>query len=464
MSNKKKVIVIKQETSLEQDIRNLLPKSKYCVELLEGKDIERTVWLDNQPSVAVMVEVREQNPEDLRLIGKVRASKPHLPIIAVSSSMASQLVVKTVQVGASDFLTRPLGIDELQIRLEKALDKGPFPPAYAIDLRHESENRYIIVFGPNQKMQEIRTLIDKVADTDVPVLITGETGTGKELVARALHSKSARRDKPFVKVNTAALPVELLESELFGFEKGAFTGAYKKNPGKFELANNGVILLDEIGELDPLLQAKLLHVLQDGQFARVGGEENLNVDARVITTTNRELEKEVECGTFRKDLYYRLNVVNIHLPPLRERKDDIPSLVKFFHEKYCLKYNKKVAKLSAVAEEFVMEYHWPGNIRELENLIKKIVAYENEKIPLLELKRKYKHGGSEPANDEEQKKNTSSLLKEVGKRAAQEAERKLIMEVLQRNHWNRKRTAEILQISYRALLYKIKLSGLDLNI
>src|SRR5207237_5840253 len=231
-------------------------------------------------------------------------------------------------------------------------------------------------------------LIDRVADTDVTVLVRGESGTGKELVARALHASSLRRDKPFVKVNCAALPTELLESELFGFERGAFTGAIQHKPGKFEFANHGTMFLDEIGDMSPPLQAKLLQVLQDGEFSRLGGKHDVHVDVRVLAATNQDLEQAVGDGKFREDLFFRLNVVSIHLPPLRDRREEIPILTEYFLKKYSVQYNKPYSEISPETMRLFMDYDWPGNVRELENLIKRAVVLGSETL----IRKEISHG------------------------------------------------------------------------
>jgi two-component system, NtrC family, response regulator AtoC len=317
-----------------------------------------------------------------------------------------------------------------------------------------------LLFGCTEKMTVVRRIIDQVADTDITVLIRGESGTGKELVAREICMRSARRDKPFVKVNCAAIPSELLESELFGFEKGSFTGAISRKPGKFEFANHGTIFLDEISEMHPTLQAKLLHVLQDREFSRLGGEEDVSVDVRVITSTNRQIEKELQNGTFREDLYYRINVVSIHLPPLRERKEDIPELSDYFLRKYSSIFDKIYQPLSKPTMNALLTYSWPGNVRELENLMKKIVVFENEESALqnLDLGSNISAPNMSASNTVDQGRVS---LKKVGKLAAQEAEKQLILKTLLETRWNRKKAADLLEISYKALLYKIKQAGLS---
>src|SRR5437660_9373852 len=244
-----------------------------------------------------------------------------------------------------------------------------------------SRRFYGELLGTSDQMREVRELIGRVADTDVTVLIRGESGTGKELVARGVHSASPRRDRAFVKVNCAALPAELLESELFGFERGAFTGAIQHKPGKFEFANHGTMFLDEISEMSPALQAKLLQVLQDGEFARLGGKHDVHVDVRIIAATNRDLERAVGSGQFREDLFFRLNVVSIFVPPLRDRREEIPMLTEYFLKKYSVQYNKPYSDISQDTIRLFMDYDWPGNVRELENLIKRAVVLATE-VPI----------------------------------------------------------------------------------
>ncbi|MBI1824580.1 MAG: sigma-54-dependent Fis family transcriptional regulator [Nitrospirae bacterium] len=330
----------------------------------------------------------------------------------------------------------------------------------------QSSNDYGHLLSHSKKMKDVLNIINQVAETNITVLVRGESGTGKELVSRTVHARSLRREKPFVKVLCAALPEGLLESELFGYEKGAFTGAHRRKPGKFEFANNGTIFLDEIGEIHPILQAKLLQVLQDGEFSRIGGETDVKVDARVIAATNKQLEKAVEDGSFREDLFYRLNVVSIHLPPLRERKEEVPVLAEYFFNKYCEQYNKKKHPLSDQTLKLLQDYDWPGNIREMENTVKRMVVLENENIILQKINEKQVESiipvpalphpliPAIQSADSETKPGFS--LKEVGKDAAGKAEKELIQTILNQTHWNRKKAAQLLQISYKALLYKIK--------
>src|SRR5215467_10037032 len=315
-----------------------------------------------------------------------------------------------------------------------------------------------IIFGRSDAMRSVRDRLNKVAGANVPVLIEGESGTGKDIIARMIHGLSPWRVGPFVKVNCPAIPGTLLESELFGYEKGAFTGAYGTKPGRVEMAHRGTLFLDEISELDLGLQSKLLQLLQDGQFCRIGAQEDKKVEVRVVCATNRKLEDEIENGTFRQDLFYRINVVNLHLPPLRERGVDIEDLAKYFLEYYNRKYNARARPLSLELIGILQKYHWPGNIRELENLIKRYVILGNEDVISSDLvSREQEYFNPEIPID------GPISLKKITRQAVRELERKVILKVLQANHWNRKQAARALSISYRALLYKIRDAGLPSN-
>ena len=315
-----------------------------------------------------------------------------------------------------------------------------------------------VIFGHSETMQSLRERMDKVASANVPVLIQGESGTGKDIIARMIHARSPWRTGPFVKVNCPAIPGTLLESELFGYEKGAFTGAYGSKPGRVELAHRGSLFLDEISELDLALQSKLLQLLQDGQFCRIGAQEDKKVEVRVVCATNRRLEEEIETGTFRQDLFYRINVVNLHLPPLRERRGDIQDLATYFLEYYNRKYNCRARALSSDLMSALQKYHWPGNIRELENLIKRYVILGNEEVISSDLVVREQEFFNPDINLD-----GPISLKKLTRQATRALERKVILKVLQAHHWNRKQTARALSISYRALLYKIREAGLPAN-
>jgi len=312
-----------------------------------------------------------------------------------------------------------------------------------------------VVFGRSHEMQSIQQRIVKIAAADVPVLIQGESGTGKEIIANLIHRYSPRESGPFVKVNCPAIPGTLLESELFGYEKGAFTGANESKPGRVEMAHRGTLFLDEISELEYGLQSKLLQLLQDGQFCRIGGQDDKKVEARLVCTTNRNLEQEIDKSTFRRDLFYRINVISLRIPALRERLTDVPILVNYFLEIYGEKYNCRVKPVSSKLMEQFQRHHWPGNVRELENLMRRYVILGSEDAIAHEVvsKRPDVWNSDIPVDG-------IVSLKKITQQATREIERKVILRVLQANNWNRKRTARALSISYRALLYKIRDVGL----
>jgi two-component system response regulator AtoC len=316
----------------------------------------------------------------------------------------------------------------------------------------------IVIFGRTANMQSIQQKLEKVAIANVPILIEGESGTGKEIITRLIHQLSPWAAGPFVKVNCPAIPGTLIESELFGYERGAFTGAYGAKAGRVEMASRGTLFLDEIGELDMDLQAKLLQVLQDGQFCRIGSQEDKRLEARVVCATNRSLEQEIATGTFRQDLFYRINVVSITLPPLRDRKGDIPELADYFLQLYNEQYGRNVPALSQQLTQKLQAYHWPGNIRELENLMKRYVILGTPDV-FANAFTKEEEGGDDFNIDIPT--NGSIYLKEVTRQAIRKIERNIILKVLQNNQWNRKKAAKALNISYRALLYKLKEAGLQ---
>jgi len=465
---------------------------EYCAEGANG--LQRVQGL--QPAV-VMLDVCLQGDDGLSLLERIREVSPGTAVIMISAFGEAGLIVKAMKQGASDFLTKPLERDEVRAAAENVLEKATLQ--WEVErlreqvLRGQLERRrseYDGVFENSPRMKAIKEMIDQVADTDATVLVWGESGVGKELVARAIHDCSPRRERPFVKVNCAALPLELLESELFGYERGAFTGAHKRKPGKFELADGGTIFLDEIGEMPLPLQAKLLHVLQDREFARLGSGRDIKVDVRVVASTNKDLEQAVAHAAFREDLYYRLNVVNILVPPLRERPEEIPILADFFWQKYTRQYNRSRIHLSRELLERFQSHVWPGNVRELENLVKRIVVLESEEFVAHELAGR--DGGASAygaVNGHARlgataEKSTGPLrespvespaspapkrapvvwnglgLKEVARRAAREAEHGVIKQVLEEVRWNRMEAARRLKISYKALLYKIQECGL----
>ena len=400
-----------------------------------------------RPSLVVLNGL-PASTDRMELLWEIKRRIPGTPVIMLSGSDEGSKSLEANERRANDPLTHHIAPHELIQTSQRLLTQN----TNSATTEPDDES---LTLGHSQAMKKLRLLVDQVADTDATVLIRGESGVGKGVVASLLHSKSFRREKPFVKINCAALPSELLEAELFGYEKGAFTGAHRRKPGKFEFAHEGTIFLDEVGELSPPLQAKILHVLQDREFSRLGGERDIHVDVRILSSTNRNLEDAVETGSFRNDLYYRLNVVSLQVPPLRERQDEIPLLAELFLKKYRGQYNRPDAKISTKTLGMFQKHHWPGNVRELENFVKRVVILRDEEFVAQEIKSPVEAAmtdWSEPI---------TGGLKEVARRAARKAERQAIQETLRQTHWNRTQAAKLLGISYKALLYKMQECGLS---
>ena len=359
--------------------------------------------------------------------------------------------LRTLSLAADHVVRKPFTVQDLERALDNALGLSSRRPVDDACARLQQE----LALWRSPKMREVRDIIEQAARVNVTVLITGETGTGKDLVARAIHEASARHGGPFVKVNCAALPRELLESELFGHERGAFTGAHQLKLGKFESADRGSIFLDEIGDLHPALQGKLMHVLQDGQFSRVGGRAAIKVDLRVLAATNQDLEGAVVSGQFREDLFYRLNVIQIRVPPLRERPEEIPLLADYFMLRYSTLFGRDPVTLPDETMQRLLRHRFPGNVRELENVIKRIVVLGDPGLSRSALPAPPARGA---AHDKiaDPARAASMSLKDISRNAAQRAERVAIRQILEQTHWNRVQAAKLLGISYRALLYKIK--------
>ena len=420
----------------------------------------------------------------LAFLNVVRKQYPFIKVIVVSADDGVDTIVEAMRLGALDFIPKPFKLQDVRISVNEALQYR----LLQMDLERKTQrtlfNDEAHFLYTSKAMAEVMETIHRVASTTVPVLITGDSGVGKELVAREIHQRSDRCNGPFVKINCAALPPNLLEGELFGFEKGAFTGAVKSKPAKFERANNGTLFLDEIGELEHGLQAKLLHVLQDGSFTRLGSNRVIKSKARIIVATNRNMELAVNQGDFRSDLYYRLNVIRVHVPPLRERPSDIMLLAEHFLAMNNEKFGKNV-EFDDETKAFIQQNHWPGNVRELQNAVSRYVVLgklgsdfelDGRQAISPDPDRSGVHFGFErgPAVDEETAGTGSQIqapalahpqdgmtLKEIGRNAARQAERKAILGVLESTRWNKSQAAKILKISYKALLYKIKDCGIE---
>ena len=469
MAERFRVLVIDDDPGIREYLKALGDRQGYQVSAAaDGEEAIASLSV-SRPDIVTLDAVLP-GMDGLETLRQLKKLIPHTPVIMLSGHGQARTIVEAMRLGASDFLRKPFEVEELELAFQKALETHALKEEVEnLRGRIRTETDTLGLLGDNPKMTEVREIIEQVADTDITVLVRGESGTGKEIVARGLYQLSGRSGRPFVKVNCAALPSELLESELFGFEKGAFTGAQKRKLGKFEYANHGTIFLDEISEMHPGLQAKLLQVLQDGEFSRLGGESDVKVDTRIIAATNRNLEEAVKEGAFREDLYYRLNVMTIHIPPLRDRLATIPLLVDTFLRKYNEEYKKNQDQVSDRILDAMMSYRWPGNVRELENMVKRVVVLGSEELVLQEL------AVSEAPAEEKSEgdaldfgalgadfSSAQSLdLKAISKRAAQTAEKRVIERVLHQTRWNRKEAAERLQISYKALLYKMKENGLS---
>ena len=449
-----------QDEKARSALRGYLRARGDVAEVRPGKDISETVRTQKPELILLEVEA------GCRLLYSLRCEFSGIPVVAIAPPLAG-LAFEAAKLGAVALLTLPIEEGELEARLPALLAALPVngvEGAAADPLAAADSQGLRGVFNSSPRMMEIRDTIEKVATTSATVLIRGESGVGKEIAARMIFSLSHRRDKPFVKVNCAAIPNDLLESELFGYEAGAFTGAQRTKPGKFELAHSGTLFLDEIGEMHPALQAKLLHVLQDGEFARLGAKNDTAVDVRVLCATNKLLEQRVNEGLFREDLFYRINVVTVHIPPLRERRSEIALFIRHFIEKYSGAYGRKVAPLDEETMRALVRYSWPGNIRELENLCKRYVIVGDATQIVRELSlHEIENPAAETVPQEapaaraiEFPGHAESSLLEIGRQAAWQAERQAIEEMLVRTRWNRREAARRLQVSYKALLNKIK--------
>jgi two-component system response regulator AtoC len=455
----RRILVVDDAEGIRTYLANLLELRGFQVDTAEdGRRALALLESGADPDV-VLMDVMMPGMDGLETLRRMHERWPRLPIVILSVVGRASTIVQAMQLGAADYLNKPFEEEELEATLRVVLETRELEQERT-RLLEELEEGTRAVGWSGEAMRAVRALIEQISATDVTVLITGESGVGKEVVARELHRRSTRANRPFVKVNCAALPEDLLESELFGYERGAFTGAVSRKPGKFEVADTGTMFLDEIGEMSPKLQAKLLQVLQDATFSRLGGNREIRVDVRVLTATNRALEEMVKAGAFREDLYYRLNVVDVRIPPLRERREEIPVFVDAFLRRYAVKYGKPHRKPSAALIKTMERYPFPGNVRELENLIKRVVVLESEDSVLADLlggDRRKNAGDRFERVVEELAATAGQLpLKEVGRRAALEAERATIDRVLHRTQWNRKSAARVLGVSYKTLLQKIK--------
>ena len=471
MTHPFQILIVDDEPNMLKVLGSLLEREGYeILDALEGKS---ALSLMEENHIDVLVaDLRMPGMDGMTLMQKALTLRPDLPVIILTAHGTIDIAVEALKKGAFDFITKPFEWKELKQIISKAvqtarlsrkdlgLDMAAAPQAEGE--RPKITLKGLQIIGSSRPMCLIYEIINRVADTPSTVLITGESGTGKELIARAIHNKSKWSSKPFIKVNCAAIPRELLESELFGYEKGAFTGAVTSKPGRFELAHEGTLFLDEIGEISLEMQVKLLRVVQDKEFERVGGLKTLKVDTRLVTATNIDIKKAVETGTFRDDLYYRLNVVNIHLPPLRERQDDTLPLAQYFLKRFNKKFEKNVAGLSEEAEKLLISYTWPGNIRELENFMERAVLFDNNGIiESDDLPEEIKAPPSICGEDGALSKDIQVHgLKEAVKAETSKLEKEYILKALEQTKENVTRAARLLQISRKSLQIKMKELGI----
>jgi DNA-binding NtrC family response regulator len=458
----KQILVVDDEPNLRRVLSAQLTRDGYEVHTAgdgeEGLSVLREHHID-----LVITDLRMPKIDGMELLRSALQIDPELPVVMITAHGTVDNAVEALKTGAFDYITKPFDQAEVRSIVRKALRTRALAAVEASrsDVSVPVEARYGII-GQSGAISDVYTILDRVADTPTTVLVTGESGTGKELVARALHDNSARRDRPFIKVNCAAIPRDLMESELFGYEKGAFTGAVGSKPGRFELASGGTLFLDEIGTIPIEMQVKLLRALQESEFERVGGIKTIVVDVRLVAATNSDLKKEIQAGHFREDLHYRLNVVPIHLPPLRERDGDTLLLARHFVEKFNARLGKKVKELEPGVERALLSYPWPGNIRELENVVERAVLFcDGELLTVQDLPLDVREGRPRARSEAQATDATGGEgLKEQVKAATSRLERELIQKALDQTGGNVTHAARLLKISRKGLQLKMKELGL----
>jgi len=467
MSANATILIVDDEPSMLRYTKTLLEVDNYAVETAgSGFEAIKRVREGLKPSL-ILLDMAMPSMNGLQTIEECKKIRPEQKIVVLSCVSDTSTVVQAIKLGALDYVTKPFYKSELDAVLKRCLEpeKSVAGTAdiqrYSVsdDVEIESLEDDLFFLAASPQMKQIRAQVSLVAKVDVPVLLLGESGVGKEILARLIHKMSIRAHRPLLKVNCAALPAELLESELFGYEAGAFTGAQRSKPGKFEQCNKGTILLDEIGEMSTPLQAKLLHVLQDGSFSRLGSRSNVTVDVRVLAATNVNIEEAIANKTLREDLYYRLNAFTMHIPPLRERREEIPLLLKHFMNRLSERYAHAPLSYSERLVRACMLYRWPGNLRELGNFVKRYLVLQDEDMAISELEAK----GTGQANGSADASSANGAaavpdggLKSLVRSLKDEAELRAIEQALVATNWNRKLAAARLNISYKALLYKIK--------
>jgi DNA-binding NtrC family response regulator len=461
MASAPRILVVDDEPHMLNFLRTLLEVESYKVETASN-GLEAVRRVQEEPPDLVLLDVAMPELDGLETLARLSEIRPGIKVIMLSCVSDPGTVVKAIRLGAQDYLPKPFQKADLDAVIKRALgrsDPGPQEVASLETAEEVGDDLYFL--AACEAMRKIRGQVAMIAGVDVPVLILGESGTGKEVLARLIHTLSPRAQRTFLKVNCAALPNDLLESELFGFEAGAFTGAVKPKPGRFELCDGGTILLDEIGEMSPNLQAKLLHVLQDHQFSRLGGRSVIKVDVRILAATNVDIPQALASRKLREDLYYRLNAFTLTMPALRERREEIPLLLRHFMARFAARYMRDPLPLTPALVEAALEHSWPGNLRELENFVKRYLILGDEYQVIQELRTRRGGAAGAPEPPPAPVKTTSGGLKSLVRGLKDEAEIKAIGEALKRTNWNRKAASRLLNISYKALLYKIRAYGLE---
>jgi len=447
----KPVLIIDDEKEICDSISMILEYEGYAVDSTTSA-IEGLKKFNEQDFSAVLLDIQMPEMNGFEVLKKIKEAKPSTSVIIISAHGSVENAIKATRLGAFDFLEKPIDRDKLLISVRNATEQATLK-----EENEEIKKAFVgegEILGRSKAIQKILELIDKVAPLETRVLITGENGTGKELVARAIHKKSERKDKPFIEVNCAAIPNELIESELFGHEKGSFTGAVSQRIGKFELANKGIIFLDEIGDMSLQAQAKVLRAIEEGRIERVGGGKKIDVDVRIIAATNKNLLEEIHKGNFREDLYHRLNVIPIHVPPLRERIEDIPILVEHFCKEITTKHKKPSVRFSEDAIKILQAQPWTGNVRELRNIVERIIIIV-DKREITSKDIDFLFAGTQASLDN--LIDTSNSFQEF----KEKAEKAFILKQLKANDWNISKTAEILDIQRSHLYTKMKKYGIE---
>jgi two-component system, NtrC family, response regulator AtoC len=462
MNDLANILVVDDEPSMLRYLQTLLEVDSYHVTTARsGVEALQRVRRGQTPDL-VLLDLLMPELDGLQTLEELRHAQPGLKVVMLSCVTDTRKVTQAIKLGAQDYLTKPFQKAELDAVLTHCLSDRSGTAAEntsAGNVEELSDDQFFVSASP--AMRKIREQVAQLAQVEVPVLMLGESGTGKEVVARLIHKLSPRADRTWLKVNCAALPGELLESELFGYEPGAFTGATRSKPGKFELCDKGTILLDEIGEMPPLLQAKLLHVLQDQQFSRLGSRSLVKVDVRILAATNINIPEAIAARRFREDLYYRLNAFTIQIPPLRERKEEIPLLLRHFMGVFAARYGRTPLPVSPALVQACLNYRWPGNLRELENFVKRYLILGDEPLILSELESKQADRNASDELPAIAPKSKPQDLKSLVRSLKDEAEAGAISRTLNETKWNRKEAARKLNISYKALLYKIRQFNLD---